>query len=220
MGRAGLRGDEPADADEPCGAVLGVLDGRLAGCSGARRGLHRRSDHRLGAARLSRGGRCGLQGVRPWWWPRNTPTSCPIHMRSWVALPGVGDYTASAVLSFAFGERVAVIDTNIPPRAEPGLPRCGVARGRGLPRRARISLVRAARGDAGAGCFGFVGDMEPGGLWSWEPRSVRPRRRSAATARCGASARSWQRGFPGWGSGAPGRANGSRARTVRCGALS
>ena len=30
-----------------------------------------------------------------------------------VALPGVGDYTASAVLSFAFGERVVVIDTNI-----------------------------------------------------------------------------------------------------------
>lgn len=30
-----------------------------------------------------------------------------------VALPGVGDYTASAVLSFAFGRRVAVIDTNI-----------------------------------------------------------------------------------------------------------
>ena len=30
-----------------------------------------------------------------------------------LALPGVGDYTASAVMSFAFGERVAVIDTNI-----------------------------------------------------------------------------------------------------------
>lgn len=29
------------------------------------------------------------------------------------ALPGVGDYTASAVLSFAFGVRVPVIDTNI-----------------------------------------------------------------------------------------------------------
>lgn len=29
------------------------------------------------------------------------------------ALPGVGDYTASAVMSFAFGERIAVIDTNI-----------------------------------------------------------------------------------------------------------
>ncbi|RSX55562.1 adenine glycosylase [Bifidobacterium dolichotidis] len=30
-----------------------------------------------------------------------------------VALPGIGDYTASAVLSFAFGKRIAVIDTNI-----------------------------------------------------------------------------------------------------------
>lgn len=30
-----------------------------------------------------------------------------------VGLPGVGDYTASAVVSFAFGERIVVIDTNI-----------------------------------------------------------------------------------------------------------
>ena len=30
-----------------------------------------------------------------------------------LALPGIGDYTASAVLSFAFGERIAVVDTNI-----------------------------------------------------------------------------------------------------------
>ena len=29
------------------------------------------------------------------------------------ALPGIGDYTASAVLSFAYGQRIAVIDTNI-----------------------------------------------------------------------------------------------------------
>ncbi|WP_289098564.1 A/G-specific adenine glycosylase, partial [uncultured Bifidobacterium sp.] len=29
------------------------------------------------------------------------------------ALPGIGDYTASAVLSFAYGERIAVVDTNI-----------------------------------------------------------------------------------------------------------
>lgn len=28
-------------------------------------------------------------------------------------LPGIGDYTASAVMSFAFGKRIAVIDTNI-----------------------------------------------------------------------------------------------------------
>ncbi len=30
-----------------------------------------------------------------------------------VALPGIGDYTASAVISFAYGKRIAVIDTNI-----------------------------------------------------------------------------------------------------------
>ncbi|NMM98808.1 A/G-specific adenine glycosylase [Bifidobacterium olomucense] len=30
-----------------------------------------------------------------------------------IGLPGIGDYTASAVLSFAFGKRIAVIDTNI-----------------------------------------------------------------------------------------------------------
>ncbi|WP_445340468.1 A/G-specific adenine glycosylase [Bifidobacterium sp. ESL0820] len=30
-----------------------------------------------------------------------------------VALPGIGDYTASAVMSFAYGERIVVIDTNI-----------------------------------------------------------------------------------------------------------
>src|SRR4029077_13751200 len=29
------------------------------------------------------------------------------------ALPGVGDYTASAVLAFAFGRRQAVLDTNV-----------------------------------------------------------------------------------------------------------
>jgi A/G-specific adenine glycosylase len=29
------------------------------------------------------------------------------------ALPGVGDYTAAAVLAFAFGERIAVIDVNV-----------------------------------------------------------------------------------------------------------
>lgn len=30
-----------------------------------------------------------------------------------ISLPGIGNYTASAVMSFAFGERIAVIDTNI-----------------------------------------------------------------------------------------------------------
>lgn len=30
-----------------------------------------------------------------------------------IALPGIGDYTASAVLAFAFGQRITVLDTNV-----------------------------------------------------------------------------------------------------------
>lgn len=30
-----------------------------------------------------------------------------------ITLPGIGDYTASAVLAFAFGKRIAVLDTNV-----------------------------------------------------------------------------------------------------------
>lgn len=37
----------------------------------------------------------------------------PTTYEALIALPGIGDYTASAVMSFAFGERIAVIDTNI-----------------------------------------------------------------------------------------------------------
>ena len=38
-------------------------------------------------------------------WPADAAGLC--------ALPGVGEYTAAAVASFAFGERVAVVDTNV-----------------------------------------------------------------------------------------------------------
>jgi len=37
----------------------------------------------------------------------------PRDVASLLALPGVGKYTANAVASFAFGERVAVLDTNV-----------------------------------------------------------------------------------------------------------
>ena len=44
-----------------------------------------------------------------------------------VALPGIGDYTASAVVSFAFGGRATVLDTNVRrliARAESGIAKC------------------------------------------------------------------------------------------------
>jgi A/G-specific adenine glycosylase len=37
----------------------------------------------------------------------------PARLESLLALPGVGEYTARAVLAFAFGKRAAVVDTNV-----------------------------------------------------------------------------------------------------------
>jgi len=37
----------------------------------------------------------------------------PRDMKKLLALPGVGDYCARAVLSFAFGEKLAIVDTNV-----------------------------------------------------------------------------------------------------------
>ncbi len=39
--------------------------------------------------------------------------SVPANLKELKALPGVGDYMARAVLSFAYGEDVAVVDTNV-----------------------------------------------------------------------------------------------------------
>jgi len=37
----------------------------------------------------------------------------PRDLKELIALPGVGDYSARAVLSFAFGENVPIVDTNV-----------------------------------------------------------------------------------------------------------
>lgn len=47
-----------------------------------------------------------------------------------IALPGIGDYTAAAVLAFAYGQRAVVLDTNVRrvlARARFGQARCGVS---------------------------------------------------------------------------------------------
>ena len=40
-------------------------------------------------------------------------TGFPTKQRGWMALPGVGEYTAGAVASIAFGERVPAVDGNV-----------------------------------------------------------------------------------------------------------
>ncbi len=61
-------------------------------------GYHRRAKALHGAARMIRDEFVGEV-------PRDVP--------SLLSLPGVGQYTANAVASFAFGARVAVLDTNV-----------------------------------------------------------------------------------------------------------
>lgn len=97
------------------------------------------------------------------------------------ALPGVGPYTAAAVASFAFGERVAAIDTNVRRVAE----RLGAAPAELLPQRrhsdwnqaamelgARICSARAPRCD---GC--------PAAPWCPSRGRVVVAPRAAGTAR-------------------------------------
>ena len=111
VGRAGIRSHEPADADEPCSAVLDRLDGTLA-----RRPRPREAPK---AEVITAWGRLGYprRALRLQECARvvaeDYADKLPRTYDELTALPGIGDYTASAVMSFAFGERIAVIDTNI-----------------------------------------------------------------------------------------------------------
>ena len=51
------------------------------------------------------------RGRRGAWWP-STAAGCPTTSAALLALPGVGAYTARAVLAFAFEADVGVVDTN------------------------------------------------------------------------------------------------------------
>ena len=98
MGRACLRSDEPADADEPCGTVLERLDERwpdavaLADAAKAdvitawgRLGYPRRALRLQECARVV---------------ASDYDNKLPRTYDELLALPGIGDYTASAVMSF------------------------------------------------------------------------------------------------------------------------
>ena len=98
----------------PVARVLPAYEAWLArwptpGRPGGGRARARRCGHGAGSA--TRAARCGC-------------TRRPRHHRAarrrgarlvdeLLALPGVGDYTAAAVASFAFGQRHAVLDTNV-----------------------------------------------------------------------------------------------------------
>ena len=70
---------------------------------------------------------------------------CPRSYDDLLGLPGVGDYTASAIASFAFGQRHVVLDTNVRRVLGAGGRRGGVPRSRGHPRRTRPRHLPASR---------------------------------------------------------------------------
>ena len=70
----------------------------------------RRRDHRMG--RLGSRAHCDCRNARTWSHTITPTTSCRART-TLLALPGIGDYTASAVMSFRFRRRIAVVDTNI-----------------------------------------------------------------------------------------------------------
>jgi len=97
----------------------------------------------------------------------------PATMPDLMALPGVGEYTASAVLAFAFGQRTVVLDTNV---------RRVLSRWRsGIPGPASSSVSRAER--ATAGHILPAGDQAP--LWSVAVMELGALVCTARAPRCG-----------------------------------
>ena len=89
------------------------------------------------------------------------------------ALPGLGDYTAAAVAAFAFGRRVAVLDTNV---------RRVLARVVGGEAGPSVSLTRAERERADA----LLPDDEPtAATWSVAEMELGALLCTARTLRCG-----------------------------------
>lgn len=151
-----------------------------------------------------------------------------------VALPGIGDYTASAVLSFAFGERIAVIDTNI--RRVLSRVFLGTESRGGAASPAERALANRmlpqdrVRGD-GADCTDhayrsgehtFLQRSEPPSV-TWN-QSVMELGAVICTAKCRYARFARLRmivhfsrpAAPDWGSAAPAHANDSKARIDRC----
>ncbi len=136
VGRAGERGHDPTDPGGPRHPRLPAVPGRVPDPRGLRGGAARRRPAGMAGPRLQPAGRASCTGRRGPSWP-TTAAGFPTTWQALEALPGIGPYTARAVLAFAFGRDVGVVDTNC---------RAGLARavaGRPLGRREAQQLVDA-----------------------------------------------------------------------------
>lgn len=132
------------------------------------------------------------------------------------ALPGIGDYTASAVLSFAFGRRAVVVDTNI--RRVLSRVFLGEESLGGAASAAERALAeRMLPDDDCAGCRRFD---RPSVVWNqsvMELGAVVCTAKNPLCERCpiSGSVCFWNVVVPGWGSGVLGLVSGSRGRIGR-----
>ena len=111
VGRDGLGVHAPADAGRPGAARLRELDDHLADArdlAAAPSGEAVRAWGRLGYPRRALRLHAAATAIVD-----RHDGEVPSAWDDLIALPGVGDYTASAVASFAFGARHAVLDTNV-----------------------------------------------------------------------------------------------------------
>lgn len=215
VGRACLRSDEPADADEPCGTVLERLDGTLADAvaladaakadvitAWGRLGYPRRALRLQECARVV---------------ASDYDNKLPRTYDELLALPGIGDYTASAVMSFAFGERIAVVDTNI--RRVLSRVFLGEESLGGAARPAERALAKQMlpqmmpQNADGSTVLQWCG-ISP--LWNWARPSARQRLRCARRALFRDIACFCIMVVRDWGNVARGRVNVSKVRIVRC----
>ncbi len=124
-----------------------------------------------GAGSATRAARCGCTPPRPRS-SSGTAARCPSDYDDLLALPGVGDYTAAAVASFAFRPPARRARHQRPPGARPHRARRRVPGDRRDPRRARPRDRAAARRRPDRG---GVGGRDDGARrdWSAWPRSPR-----------------------------------------------
>ena len=79
---------------------------------GAGRGAGRRRQRRRGVRSATTSARGGCTRSRASRW-RGTAASCPSDEETLLSFKGIGAYTAGAIRSFAFGQRAAILDTNV-----------------------------------------------------------------------------------------------------------
>ena len=108
----GLGVHAPADAGGPGAPGPRGLAGALADAGRAGRRADRRGGAGVGPARLPAPGAAAARRGHA----RSSSAhdgEVPAAYDDLLALPGVGDYTAAAIASFAFGQRHVVLDTNV-----------------------------------------------------------------------------------------------------------